>query len=120
MEKDKLKEIFDKQFELQVFLDEISNLLVEDIDFKINQERIDKTVLCIVDELFEFLRETNYKYWRIEKSVSIKHLQDEWIDIFKFVLNLGIHINMTPDKILKGFNNKTKRNYMRKDGTIKI
>jgi len=102
---DKLDIIFETQLELQTRLNQLS--------FVFDQQKIDKTVLCIVDELFEFLRETNYKYWREEKPVSIKKLKEEYIDIFKFVLNLGLLINIDSEELFDLFMEKTKVNYRR-------
>jgi dimeric dUTPase (all-alpha-NTP-PPase superfamily) len=106
---DKLDIIFEKQLELQVFLDEIKNYPPSEIV----QEKIDKTILCIIDELFELLRGTNYKYWRINKNINIDYLKKEYIDIFKFVLNLGLHLGITSDELFNEFNRKTKLNYFR-------
>ena len=107
---DKLDVMFKEQYDLQLFLEEIS------ISNELNQAKVDKTVLCIIDELFELLRETNYKYWRKHKEIDMPKLKMEYIDIFKFVLNLGLHLGITPNELFKLFIRKNSLNYQRKLG----
>lgn len=106
---DKLDIIFEKQFELQVKLGQVATPL------GFRQEQIDKTVLCIIDELFELLRETNYKYWRKSKSINEDELKMEFIDVFKFVLNLGLLLGIDSEELFLLFNQKDKINHKRID-----
>ena len=103
---DKLDVIFEMQRELQVNLNQYTY-------GEFAQNKIDKTILCIIDELFEFLRETKYKYWRKQKQININKLKMEYIDIFKFVLNLGLLVNINSEELFDLFIEKTKINYER-------
>lgn len=116
---DKLKEIFNKQKNLQ---DKLNTC-----NFRSVQERtafIKEYSLHLVDEVHEMLRELPYlkpwskKYdeWSQEKIDSQMQLaREEFIDAFHFMMNLAIGLDMTPEMIHTMYMEKNKVNHKRQE-----
>lgn len=83
-----------------------------------------ENILWTVDELSEMLHELPYaktwskKYdsWDEEKlQEQIRLTQEEYIDAFHFMINIGISIGMTEEKIIEMYREKNKVNYQRQE-----
>lgn len=75
----------------------------------------------IIEETTEMLRELPYhKDWKdysklsgAEKNEMFKAAQNEWHDVFTFVLAVGLALDLTADDMLKGFEEKNVINCKR-------
>ena len=66
-------------------------------NFKNKEEHSKEMILHLISECDEFLREINWKVHREEDIKVIKsNLLEEWIDIYKYWLSLGLIWNFTP------------------------
>jgi NTP pyrophosphatase (non-canonical NTP hydrolase) len=65
-------------------------------------------LLHIQSELAEILNATNYKKHHKKKEVDVANIQEEIIDVFKFLLNMCILWNIDMRKFVEEFLNKSK------------
>lgn len=115
--KDKLDDIFDKQNILQTRL---NNFPFKDLKHK--QEFINITILAILDELSETLRETSWKNpnyiscgWKTTQMTNNEQFKEEIIDLWHFIINLTLASGMDPNEFYGRFINKNKVNHKRQD-----
>ena len=107
---DKLESIF----ELQKGLADMMNLdrYPKDVEGKIS-------ALCtaIMHEAVELQRTTNWKWWKTPTQFNEDEAREELIDIWHFVIQASIELNLTPDEILGEYKRKNEINRQRqKDG----
>ena len=107
---DKLESIF----ELQKGLADMMNLdrYPKDVERKIS-------ALCtaIMHEAVELQRTTNWKWWKTPTEFNEAEAREELIDIWHFVVQASLELNLTPDDILKEYERKNEINRQRqKDG----
>ena len=77
------------------------------------------SVLCtaIIHEAVELQRLTNWKWWKTPTEFNKKEAREELIDIWHFVVQASLELNLTPDDILKEYEKKNEINRQRqKDG----
>ena len=100
---DKLESIFS----LQKGLSEMMNLerYPKDVESKIS-------ALCtaIIHEATELQRTTNWKWWKKPTPFSISDAKEELIDIWHFVVQASLELNLTPDDILEEYKRKNEIN----------
>ena len=103
---DKLESIF----KLQKNLERMMNLdrYPKDVEGKIS-------ALCtaIIHEAVELQRTTNWKWWKIPIVFDKEAAREELIDIWHFVIQASLELDMTPDDILKEYQKKNKINQER-------
>jgi len=103
---DKLESIF----KMQKSLEKMMNLdrYPKDVEGKIS-------VLCtaIIHEAVELQRTTNWKWWKKPLPFDKDAAREELIDIWHFVIQASLELNMTPDDILKEYQKKNQVNQER-------
>lgn len=103
MTTDNLKEIF----ELQEYFQKKLNNNVE------SQEYIKIMILASIDELMEMLHETPWKPWKKNQTFNKENFKNEYIDLFHFVINLGLSCGFDSDSLTELFKRKHKLNNQR-------
>ena len=68
-------------------------------------------------EAMELQRTTNWKWWKNPTEFNEAEAREELIDIWHFVVQASLELNLTPDDILKEYERKNEINRQRqKDG----
>ena len=78
------------------------------------EERISFLCTAITHEAVELQRLTNWKWWKKPTVFNDEDAKEELIDIWHFVLQATIELNMTADDIVKYYSKKNKINKKRK------
>jgi len=107
---DKLEEIFS----LQKGLTEMMNLdrYPDDIE-----GRISALCTAMIHEAIELQRTTNWKWWKKPMEFNQAEAKEELIDIWHFLIQASLELDLTPDDILKEYQRKNEINRQRqKDG----
>ena len=107
---DKLEEIFS----LQKGLTEIMNLdrYPDDVE-----GRVSALCTAMIHEVVELQRTTSWKWWKKPMHFNEEEAREELIDIWHFLVQASIELNLTPDDILKEYQRKNEINRQRqKDG----
>ncbi len=106
MEEDKLESIFKMQKNLERMMK--LNRYPKDVERKIS-------ALCtaIIHEAVELQRITNWKWWKTPVAFDEAAAREELIDIWHFVVQASLELNMTPEDILKEYQKKNKINQER-------
>jgi len=103
---DKLESIF----ELQKGLADMMNLdrYPKDVERKIS-------ALCtaIMHEAVELQRTTNWKWWKTPTTFNEAEAREELIDIWHFVIQASLELNLSPEDILKEYQRKNEINRQR-------
>lgn len=70
------------------------------------------SVLCtaIMHEAVELQRTTNWKWWKTSIPFNVAEAREELIDIWHFVIQASIELNLTPDDILEEYKKKNEIN----------
>ena len=108
--KDRLDSIFSMQKGLSDMMD--LNRYPKDTENKVS-------ALCtaIMHEAVELQRTTNWKWWKTPTEFNEAEAREELIDIWHFVVQASLELNLTPDDILKEYERKNEINRQRqKDG----
>ena len=107
---DKLEEIFT----LQKSLTKMMNL-----DRYPNDAEGRVAALCtaMIHEAVELQRTTNWKWWKQPAEFNQAEAKEELIDIWHFLIQASLELELTPDDILKEYQRKNEINRQRqKDG----
>jgi dimeric dUTPase (all-alpha-NTP-PPase superfamily) len=100
---DRLEEIFS----LQKGLADMMNLdrYPKDVEGKV-------AALCtaIVQEAVELQRTTNWKWWKKPTQFNTDDAKEELIDIWHFVVQASLELNLTPDDIVAEYKRKNEIN----------
>ena len=107
---DRLDSIFSMQKGLSDMMD--LNRYPKDTESKVS-------ALCtaIMHEAVELQRTTNWKWWKTPTEFNEDEAREELIDIWHFVVQASLELNLTPDDILKEYERKNEINRQRqKDG----
>lgn len=94
-------------FSLQKGLSEMMNL---DRYPKDVEGRISALCTAIIHEAVELQMTTNWKWWKKPTPFKIEEAREELIDIWHFVVQASIELNLTPDNILEEYKRKNKIN----------
>ena len=78
------------------------------------EERISFLCTAITHEAIELQRLTNWKWWKNPTKFDSEAAKEELIDIWHFVLQATIELDMTPDDIVEYYSKKNKINKKRK------
>jgi len=100
---DRLKSIF----ALQKGLENMMNL---DRYPKDSEGRIAALCTAIIHEAVELQRTTNWKWWKNPTPFNKAEAKEELIDIWHFVVQASLELNLTPDDILKEYKRKNQIN----------
>ena len=84
---------------------------------KETEEKISALCTAIIHEAVELQRTTNWKWWKTPAAFNQIEAKEELIDIWHFVIQASIELNLTPDEILDEYKRKNEINRQRqKDG----
>ncbi len=100
----------DTIFNLQKNLEKMMNL---DRYPKDTQGKISALCTAIIHEAVELQRNTNWKWWKKPTPFDEAEAREELIDIWHFVIQASLELNMTPDDILKEYQKKNQINRQR-------
>ena len=98
MSDDRLKLLFDVQ--------KTQNNKISPV-FKNKESATKEFCLHLIGEVTELMRETNYKTHRKDRLVIESNLKEEWIDIFKYWLSIGIANGWDEKMLVEEFARKT-------------
>ena len=100
----------DTIFNLQKNLEKMMNL---DHYPKDTQGKVSALCTAIIHEAVELQRNTNWKWWKKPTPFDEAAASEELIDIWHFVIQASLELNMTPDDILKEYQKKNQINRQR-------
>ena len=72
--------------------------------------RVAALCTAIVHEAIELQRTTNWKWWKKPTKFNEVEAREELIDIWHFVVQASLELNLTPDDILKEYKRKNEIN----------
>jgi len=117
-EKDMLEFLFKRQKELykkQLKNSENKMKNLYEIKEPFDGYRIFMLSTALVHEAIELQRETNWKWWKKEKSIDSKKIQEEIIDIWHFLIQLSIEAGFDSKKLIEAYLKKNKKNLNRQE-----
>jgi dimeric dUTPase (all-alpha-NTP-PPase superfamily) len=84
---------------------------------KDKEDKVSALCTAIIHEAVELQRTTNWKWWKTPTAFNEAEAREELIDIWHFVVQASLELNLTPDDILKEYERKNEINRQRqKDG----
>ena len=104
MDSDVLRRIWERQAEFAKKVDPeaYDDNIQEKEQYTIN------TAYHIIRELAELVDETNWKtHVKYKKAINKSNIIEEYIDVFKFFINLGLVWGITADDVIKEFDRKS-------------
>ena len=109
-----MEDRLDSIFAMQKGLENMMNL---DRYPKDTEGKVSALCTAIMHEAVELQRTTNWKWWKIPTEFNEAEAREELIDIWHFVVQASLELNLTPDDILKEYERKNEINRQRqKDG----
>jgi len=79
--------------------------------------RISALCTAIIHETVELQMTTNWKWWKKPTRFDEKHAKEELIDIWHFVVQASLELDLTPEDILDEYKRKNEINRQRqRDG----
>ena len=109
-----MEDKLDSIFSLQKGLTTMMNL---DRYPQSTEDRVSALCTAIIHESIELQRTTNWKWWKTPTQFNEDEAREELIDIWHFVIQASIELNLTPDEILGEYKRKNEINRQRqKDG----
>ena len=109
-----MEDKLDSIFSLQKGLTDMMNL---DRYPKETDEKISALCTAIIHEAVELQRTTNWKWWKTPTAFNQTEAKEELIDIWHFVIQASLELNLTPSEILDEYKRKNEINRQRqKDG----
>ncbi len=94
-------------FKLQKGLAEMMNL---DRYPKDSEGRVSALSTAIMHEAVELQRTTNWKWWKTPTSFNQADAREELIDIWHFVVQASLELNLTPNDIVEEYKKKNEIN----------
>jgi len=104
---EKIQDRLETIFKLQKSLSEMMNL---DRYPKDSEEKISVLCTAIIHEAVELQRTTNWKWWKTPVPFNTQEAKEELIDIWHFVIQASLELNLTPDDILEEYKKKNEIN----------
>ena len=101
--KDRLETIFDLQKSL-------ANMMNPERYPNTTDEKISALCTAIIHEAVELQRTTNWKWWKTPTEFDRAEAKEELIDIWHFVIQASLELELTPDDILAEYVRKNEIN----------
>jgi len=109
-----MEDKLDSIFSLQKGLTDMMDL---DRYPKDTESKVSALCIAIIHEAVELQRTTNWKWWKTPTAFNEAEAREELIDIWHFMVQASLELNLTPDDILKEYERKNEINRQRqKDG----
>lgn len=114
-EEDKLELLFKKQQKLTKQMRNMENKMSSIYKRRelFRGYRIFMLSSALIHEAIELQRETNWKWWKRESYMSLENCQQELIDIWHFVIQLSIELNLNPTSLVEKYTLKHIENISR-------
>lgn len=110
-----IRPYLENMFQLQMnFQAKVGNMPFKSEEQK--QRFINLHTLAAINELNEALNETPWKDWKKNQNNNKEQFQKELIDVWKFLINLSIAADLTPEKLYDLFIDKDIIINTRQDG----
>ena len=77
---------------------------------KNTEDKVSALCTAIIHEAVELQRTTNWKWWKTPTAFNEDEAKEELIDIWHFVIQASIELNLSPDEILEEYKRKNKIN----------
>ena len=97
----------DEIFSMQKGLAEMMNL---DRYPKDVEGRVSALSTAIMHEAVELQRTTNWKWWKKPTPFNVDDAKEELIDIWHFVVQASLELNLSPDDIIAEYKRKNEIN----------
>ena len=104
---EKIDDRLETIFRLQKGLAEMMNL---DRYPKDSESRVSALSTAIMHEAVELQRTTNWKWWKTPTSFNKADAREELIDIWHFVVQASLELNLTPNDIVEEYKRKNEIN----------
>ncbi len=104
---EKIDDRLETIFRLQKGLAEMMNL---DRYPKDSEGRVSALSTAIMHEAVELQRTTNWKWWKTPTAFNKADAREELIDIWHFVVQASLELNLTPDDIVEEYKKKNEIN----------
>ncbi len=104
---EKIDDRLETIFRLQKGLAEMMNL---DRYPKDSEGRVSALSTAIMHEAVELQRTTNWKWWKTPIPFDKAEAREELIDIWHFVVQASLELNLTPNDIVEEYERKNKIN----------
>jgi dimeric dUTPase (all-alpha-NTP-PPase superfamily) len=109
-----MEDKLDSIFVMQKGLENMMNL---DRYPKDTEGKVSALCTAIMHEAVELQRTTNWKWWKTPTPFDETEAREELIDIWHFVVQASLELNLSPEDILKEYERKNEINKQRqKDG----
>ena len=109
-----MEDKLDSIFAMQKGLEDMMNL---DRYPKDTEGKVSALCTAIMHEAVELQRTTNWKWWKTPTEFDEAEAREELIDIWHFVVQASLELNLSPEDILKEYERKNEINRQRqKDG----
>ena len=109
-----MEDKLDSIFVMQKGLENMMNL---DRYPKDTEGKVSALCTAIMHEAVELQRTTNWKWWKTPTPFDETEAREDLIDIWHFVVQASLELNLTPEDILKEYERKNEINRQRqKDG----
>ena len=105
-----MEDRLDEIFKLQKNLEKMMNLARYPKD---TQGKISALCTAIIQEAVERHRSTSGKWWNNPTQFDEDEAREELIDIWHFVVQASLELNMSPEDILKEYQKKNQINRQR-------
>ena len=105
-----MEDRLDSIFSMQKGLEDMMNL---DRYPKDTEGKVSALCTAIMHEAVELQRTTNWKWWKTPTEFNEDEAREELIDIWHFVVQASLELNLTPDDILKEYERKNEINRQR-------
>ena len=103
---DKLEQIFNMQYKLAT--------QIENQRYPIkSEERIAALCTAIIHEAVELRDLTSWKWWKTPQDFDIIKAKEELADIWHFVVQASLELDLTPKELYLAYVNKNKINHQR-------
>ena len=100
-----MEDRLDSIFSMQKGLSEMMNL---DRYPKDTEGKVSALCTAIMHEAVELQRTTNWKWWKTPTAFNEAEAREELIDIWHFVVQASLELNLTPEDILKEYERKMR------------
>jgi len=88
----------------------LSDMMKLDRYPKDSEGRISALSTAIMHEAVELQRTTNWKWWKTPTEFNIADAKEELIDIWHFVVQASLELDLTPDDIVSEYKKKNDIN----------
>jgi len=78
-------------------------------DLCLVQKNTEKLSLLMLDEIFSLLDCINWKIHKSDRPISREKIKEEWIDIFKYFLTIGINLDIGFGELVDTFFKKSEK-----------